>query len=124
MTEYPIWDDWYSVAEPLNKFTGWVTILISFLWWFLSPIQRVGYNFNTLSNNTWRLILGILSAIFYIIVVQPNVKNEILTKTTHVWLWICFVLSWFPGYGGVLIWIEFVMVGILSDIPFWVAFSE
>jgi hypothetical protein len=124
MTEYPIWDDWYSVAEPLNKFVGWVTIILSALWWLLSPIQKKGYNFHMLSNNTWRFVLGILAAVFYMLIVQKDVRERILSSTTHIWLWVCFVLSWFPGYGGVLIWVQFVMVGILSDIPFWEAFSD
>ncbi len=123
---YPLWKGWYSVAEPINKFAGWATIGLSVLWWLLliSVHPKHGIRTEALVNNLWRLILGILAGIFYLIILQRAVSERNLSSNTHVWLWICFVLSWFPGWGGVFIWVQFVLVGVLSDVPFWEAFTR
>ena len=121
---YPYWNDWYKVAEPLNKIAGLLTIIFSVLWWVLNPIQHTGYNTTLLVESIWRLVLGILAGIFYILFVHKAVEARILDSEMHIWLWVCFVLSWFPGIAGILIWIQFIMVGILSDIPFWEAFGH
>ncbi len=124
MVKYPIWSGWYGVAEPINRFAGWATIGLSILWWLLFPIQKKGYNVAVLGDSIWRLIFGIAAGVFYLLILQKAIAQRDLSSNTHVWLWICFVLSWFPGYGGVFIWVQFAMVGILSDIPFWEAFSN
>lgn len=124
MVTYPIWSGWYGVAEPINRFAAWATMGLSFLWWILQPIQKKGYNVDLLMNNLPLLIVGIVAGILYLLVLQKAILQRDLSSNTHVWLWIVFILSWFPGYGGVFIWIQFIMVGVLSDIPFWIAFSN
>ena len=62
---YPYWNDWYKVAEPLNKIAGLLTIIFSVLWWVLNPIQHTGYNTTLLVESIWRLVLGILAGILY-----------------------------------------------------------
>ena len=122
LTRYPLWDGWFNVAGPINKFAGWVTIILTIVWWSLTPLQTQGYQFALLPRLTPGLICGLLAGMFYLLVLQKYIAVKNLSATTHIWLWVCFVLSWFEGYGGVLIWIQFIMVGILSDIPFWEAF--
>lgn len=124
MVTYPIWSGWYGVAEPINRFAGWATMGLSFLWWILHPIQKKGYNVDLLMQNLPILIVGIIAGILYLLILKKAILLRDLSSNTHVWLWIVFILSLFPGYGGVFIWIQFVMVGILSDIPFWIAFSN
>ena len=85
---------------------------------------KQGVRTGLLMDNLWRFILGILAGVFYLFVLQKAIAESELSSNTHVWLWICFVLSWFPGWGGVFIWVQFAMVGVLSDIPFWVAFRS
>lgn len=113
-----IWDDWFIVSGPLNKFTAWVTIGLSFLWWTLAPITHTGYNSFLLFQNAWRLICVVLAGIFYMTILQMAVELRDLSKKTHIWLLICFGLSLF-AVSGVFIWAQFVLVGILSDTPFW-----
>lgn len=122
MTRYPIWDDWYKVADPINKVAGWVTIILTIVWWGIIPLQKTGYQFYLLPLLIPGLICGILAGIFYLLILQEKIAMHRLFAMTHVWLIVCFVLTWFAGFGGVLIWVQFIMVGILSDIPFWEAF--
>ena len=124
MVKYPIWKGWYGIAEPINRFAALATIALSFLWWILNPIQKKGYNVEVLWQTLPLLIVGIIAGVFYILILQKAIALRDLSPNTHVWLWIVFVLSWFPGYGGVFIWIQFIMVGCLSDMPFWEAFSN
>lgn len=123
MTRYPIWDDWFKVADPVNKVAGWVTIILTIVWWGLAPFQRTGIYLPTLLPLLIPcLICGILAGIFYLLILQEKIAIHHLSAITHIWLLVCFVLSLFAGYGGVLIWVQFIMVGILSDNPFWEAF--
>lgn len=118
-----IWDEWYSVAEPLNKLTAWFTFVLSFLCWFLLPVQPNGYNAYLLATNAWRYVLCLFGGLFYFLILQEKVEIRNLDKPTHIWLWICFVLSWFT-VAGAFIWVQFIMVCILSDRPFWKVFHE
>ena len=114
-----IWDDYFIIAGPLNKFTGWATILLSFLGWALEPINPTGgYNSYLLVANLWRLIAVLLAGIFYLVILQKAIELRDLSKRTHIWLLVCFGLSCF-AVSGVFIWAQFVLVGILSDTPFW-----
>jgi len=114
-----IWDDYFIIAGPLNKFTGWATILLSFLWWALEPINRIGgYNSFLLVGNLWRLIFVVLAGIFYLFILQKAIELRDLSKNTHIWLLVCFGLSCF-AVSGAFIWAQFALVGILSDTPFW-----
>ena len=122
MTRYPIWDDWYKVADPINKVAGWVTIILTIVWWGIIPLQKTGYQFYLLPLLIPGLICGILAGIFYLLILQEKIAFHRLFAMTHIWLLVCFVLTLFAGFGGVLIWVQFIMVGILSDIPFWEAF--
>lgn len=118
-----IWDDWFIVAGPLNKFTVAVTIGLSFLWWALAPITITGYYSFLLLQNLWRLIFVLFAGLFYWAILQKAIELRDLSKRTHIWLLICFVLSLF-AVSGVLIWVQFVLVGILSDTPFWRALFQ
>ncbi|NVM31907.1 MAG: hypothetical protein HWN65_23910 [Candidatus Helarchaeota archaeon] len=125
-TRYPLWNGWYGFAEPINKFAGWITIAFSIIWWllFIDVHPKHGIRTGLLMDNLLRFIFGVLAGIFYLLVLQKAIAERDLSFNTHLWLWICFVLSWFPGWSGVFIWIQFAMVGVLSDIPFWVAFRS
>jgi hypothetical protein len=113
-----IWDDWFLVAGPLNKVTGWLTIALTVLWWALAPISTTGYNSILLLRYTWILVFVVLAGFFYLIILQKPIEAKDLSKSTHIWLLICLVLSVF-SIGGVFIWAQFALVGILSDTPFW-----
>lgn len=119
-----IWNDWYTVAGPLNKLVAYLTFGFTVLWWVLTPLSPAGYSASVLLWNTWRLAFGLVAGIFYLLIVQKAVEERTLTKEMHVWLLICFVLSIFPFYGGIFIWVQFIMVGILSEVPFWRALRE
>jgi hypothetical protein len=118
-----IWSGWYTVAEPLNKVTAVLTWILTLLCWFLFPLKPSGYNAYLLAAHAWRYICVLLAGTFYFMVLKKKIEIRDLTLGTHVWLWICFVLSWF-SIAGVCIWVQFVMVGILSDQPFWKVFFE
>jgi len=113
-----IWDDWFIVAGPLNKIAGWISIGLSFLWWAVVPISRTGYDSYLLFQYLWTLIFAIFAGFFYLAILQKAIGLRDLSKKIHIWLLICFGLSCF-SVGGVLIWVQFLLVGILSDSPFW-----
>lgn len=120
-----IWNDWFIVAGPLNKVAGWLTIGLAFVWWALFPtLSTTVYDTNILLRNTWTLVFTILAGFFYLIILQKPIDAKDLSKSTHIWLLICLGLSVF-SLGGVFIWVQFLLVGILSDVPFWrVLFEE
>ncbi len=119
-----IWGDWYSVAEPLNKYTAWLTFGISILWWALFPIQSNGtYIAYYLVRYLPGLIMGLLAGFFYMIILKGKIEMRNLENPTLIWLIICFVLS-IPTLGGIFIWVQFVLVGILSDRPVWKLITE
>jgi len=120
----PIWIDWYSVAEPLNKLVPWLTVGLSVLWWVIYPVQPTGIY------ETWSLVLflpgfimGILSGLFYFLILQERIEAKNIDNTTLIWLLICFGLSLFT-VGGVVMWVQFVLVEVLGDRPFWKLFTE
>jgi len=118
-----IWNDWYSIAEPLNKLTTWLTLGLAILCWMLLPVKPTGYNGFLLVSHAWRYILCILASIFYFVILKVKIEERNLENTTHIWLLICLILSVFT-IAGVFIWAQFIMVGILSERPFWRVFSE
>ncbi|NVM54312.1 MAG: hypothetical protein HWN66_11475 [Candidatus Helarchaeota archaeon] len=118
-----IWEDWYSVAGPLNKLTAWFTFGLSVLWWALFPAKPGGYLTDLLVRYLPGFICGILAGMFYLIILQEKIESQNLDKEMHIWLWICFVLSWFT-LGGIFIWVQFALVGVLSDRPFWRVLRE
>ncbi len=122
MVSYPLWIDWYKVAEPVNDVAGWLTMLLAGILWILNPLRGGGYNASALIIYLPVLICGILAGIFYMLSVKKDVETRNLTSELHIWLWICFIVSCFAGFAGIAIWTQFIMVGILSDVPFWKAF--
>jgi hypothetical protein len=118
-----IWNDWFSVAEPLNKLTTWLTLGLTILCWMLFPINPIGYNGLLLVSHAWRYVLCIIASIFYFVVLKEKIEARNLENATHIWLLICLILSVFT-IAGVFIWVQFIMVGILSDRPIWRVFSE
>lgn len=119
---YPIWRYWYKVAGPLNKFIPWLTFILAGLWFFLLPLHPIqGYRLDLMLGIIWRFILVVLAGIFYLIFLRSKIRVRDLSSDTHIWLIICFILSLFAGYSGIFIWIQFLLVGILSDVPFWEA---
>ena len=118
-----IWSDWYSVAEPLNKLTPWLTFGLSVLWWVLIPIQPLGYNSYLLAAYLPGFIMGVLAGLFYLLILQEKIEMRNLDNPTLIWLIICFALS-IPTLGGVFIWVQFLLVGILGDRPVWKLFTE
>ena len=114
-----IWEDWFIVAGPSNKVAGWLTIALAFIWWALSPtLSTTGYDTAFLFRYTWALVFAVLAGFFYLVILQKPIEVKDLSKSTHIWLLICLVLSLF-SVGGIFIWIQFLLVGILSDTPFW-----
>ena len=123
MSANAIWDDWYSVAEPLNKLTPWLTFAISVLWWVLIPAKPIGYISYQLVQFLPGFICGILAGLFYLLVLQEKIEARNFENSTLIWLLICFGLSLFT-LGGIFIWIQFLLAGILSERPFWKLFTE
>ena len=118
-----IFDGWYDIAGPLNKYVPWITFALSGLWWVLFPLTPLGYNPYFLGLFAWCLVCAILSGFFYLIILQEKIENRDLSKPTHIWLLVCFGLSLF-SLGGAFIWVQFAMVGVLSERPFWQALRE
>ncbi|NVM27286.1 MAG: hypothetical protein HWN65_00480 [Candidatus Helarchaeota archaeon] len=120
-----IYDGWYGVAEPVNKFVAFVTMGLGVLAYlvYTAPLARI---WPTLwVRNIWILIFPVVGGILYLIMVQKSVADKDLNKKMHIWLLICTGVSC-VGYlwaAGLMI-LQFVMVGILSDKPFWKAFGE
>ncbi len=128
-SDYPIWEGWYSVARPINIILPWAIIGLSVVGWVLAGLVCVlgicTYTSGVLLIMLPYLIIGIVGAIIYLIGCYKAVANKELTKKMHIFLIIAEVLTWFGWYwAGVLMTVQFVMVGILSDKPLWVAFSE
>ncbi|MFX1294188.1 MAG: hypothetical protein ACFFD2_04940 [Promethearchaeota archaeon] len=134
---YPYWEKWYSIAGPLNKFLAFLVIGLAVAAWLLWPLAcGLGICTYYAPALFWvwsliRLVCGILAGIFYLIFVLKPLANKDLTKQMHIWLIICTALCWVVGtYGwigyllGAIMSLQFVMVGILSDVPFWEAFSK
>ena len=124
MSYNPIFSDWYSIAEPLNKLVPWLTIGLSALWWAVYPVQPTGIYV------TWSLVLflpgfvmGVLSGLFYFLILQEKIDNKNSDNATLIWLLICLGLSLFT-VGGVVMWVQFVLVGVVGDRPFWKLFTE
>lgn len=70
-------------------------------------------------------ILGVVAGILYLTMVMKLVADKNLTKKMHIVLLICEVLCWLSWWPvGAVMTLQFVMVGILSDKPFWVALGE
>ena len=111
-----LWDGWFSVAEPVNKFIVWVSIgLVVLGWaagcWFWGPcmIWRL-----------WRLIVGIVGCILYLIFVMKPVADKDLNIKVHIFLIVAVVCCEMASYwAGLLMILQFVMVSILSDNPIW-----
>ncbi|MHA1359424.1 MAG: hypothetical protein ACTSRC_15020 [Candidatus Helarchaeota archaeon] len=130
-SDYPFYEGWWKWAEPINKFLVWATLGLVIAAWALSGLGCIpGYCIffpSLLVRNLWRLILSIVGVIIYLIMTYKPLKNKDLTKKMHIGLLITFVLVEVVSYwwwAGLLVTLQFVMVGILSDRPFWVAFSE
>ncbi len=125
--DYPIWDKWYSIAGPVNKFIAFVIIGLAVLGWILSGFI-FGYFYAPLLFASWNIvsmILGVVAGILYLLMVMKPVTDKALTKTMHIVLLICEVLCWLSWWPvGAFMTLQFVMVGILSDKPFWVALGE
>ena len=126
-----LWEDWYKVAEPVNKFAAWVTIGLSVVVFFVYGLNpwynpfTLQWVFSVSIYGIVAAIAGIMAGIFYFIFVQKSVANQDLTKMMHIWLLVCTGLACVAYFwAGALIILQFVMVGILSDKPFWVAFGE
>ncbi len=116
-----IYDGWWNIVEPVNKFVVWVTIGLGVLAWLVyswfSPLFLLA--------RIWILIFPVVGAILYLLMVQKPMADRDLSKNTHIWLMISTVVACI-GYfwaAGLLI-LVFVMAGILSEKPFWVAFGE
>ncbi len=126
-SDYPLWEKWASVADPINSFLAYAVLGLAFLGWILSAVWFGGF-YPPLLFTAWNLtalICGILAGVFYLIFVMKAVKNKELTKMMHIWLIVCTALSWVSWWPiGILVTLQFVMVGILSDVPLWMAFSE
>ncbi|TFG04725.1 MAG: hypothetical protein EU536_03930 [Promethearchaeota archaeon] len=119
-----IWNDWYTIAEPINKLVPWCTFAISVLWYLLYPLRPNGiYNSGWLSTYLPGFIMAIFAGLFYFLILQERIEQKNLENATHIWLLIVFGLSLF-SVGGIFIWVQFFMVGILSDRPFWRLFQE
>jgi len=120
----PIMNDWYKWAELFNKFAAWATIGLGVLWWILAGIHWTGYNPKVLVFDyflgLYYLITGVAAGILYFIFVYKPVANKDQTKKTHIWLIICTVL----GAPEIFIPLVFLFYAILSDVPFWKAFSS
>ncbi|MHA1263699.1 MAG: hypothetical protein ACTSRS_00535 [Candidatus Helarchaeota archaeon] len=119
-----IWSEWFSVAEPLNRFVPWCTFIISVLWYLIYPIAPTGeYRIIFLTIYLPGFVMGILAGIFYLTILRDKIEARNLENSTLIWLLICFGLSLFT-LGGIFIWIQFLLVGILSDRPIWKLFQE
>jgi hypothetical protein len=121
-----IYDGWYSIAGPVNKFVVIVTIALGVLAWILNSIVPIlGLVPALLVLNIWILIFPVVGAILYLIFVQKKVAAKDLGKMTHIWLLISTAVACI-GYfwPACLLILQFVMVCILSDKPIWKAFSE
>ncbi len=119
----PIWMDWYSVAEPLNKLVPWLTFGLSALWWAVIPVKPTGYVSWSLVSFLPGFIMGILSGLFYYLILQERIELKNIDNQTLIWLLICLGLSLFT-VGGVVMWVQFLLVGILGDRPVWKLFTE
>ncbi|MHA1265276.1 MAG: hypothetical protein ACTSRS_08600 [Candidatus Helarchaeota archaeon] len=121
-----IYDGWYSIAEPVNKFVAFVTMGLGVLaWLYYSWILSWAFGPSAYGLSIWILIFPVLGGIFYLIFVQKAVAEKDLNKKMHIWLLISTGLSC-VGYlwvGGLML-LQFIMVGILSEKPFWAAFGE
>ena len=116
-----IYDGWYDIAGPVNKFCVWVTIGLGVLAWLVYSWFIPAF----LLWNIWILIFPVVGAILYLIFVQKAVADKALTKKMHIWLLISTIVACI-GYfwAAALIILQFVMVGILSDKPLWEALKE
>jgi Na+/serine symporter len=116
-----IWDGWYSVAGPVNKFCVWVTIGLGVLAWLVYSDFYPPW----LVWNIWILICPVVAAILYLLFVQKAISDKDIGKKTQIWLLICTIVGCI-GYfwAAALIVLQFVMVCILSEKPIWVAFGE
>ncbi len=126
--DYPLWDGWYSIAGPVNKFIAYAIIGLAVVGFILSSLACVPFLGCIFVISTWgivAMILGVVAGILYLIQVMKPVKDKDLTKTMHIFLWVCEVLCWLSWWPvGALMTLQFVMVGILSDVPFWEAFKS
>lgn len=128
-TSEAIWENWYDVAKPVNSFLAWAVIGLSLLGWLIPAIRVRGlgpyYVRMALRLGLFKMILGVAAGILYFIMCFKAVKDKDLTVKMHVVLMICTGLSWVAWWPiGALVTLQFVMVGILSDVPFWEAFSK
>ena len=116
-----IYDGWYNIVEVVNKFAAYVTMGLGVLAWLVYsaflPILLV--------LNLWILIFPVVGGVLYLLMVQKPMADKDLSKKTHIWLLISMVVS-VIGYfwAGGLILLIFIMAGILSEKPIWVALGE
>jgi hypothetical protein len=125
-TSEAIWDGWYSVAGPVNKFAAYVTMGLGVLaWLYYAWVMRFAYGALAYVLTIWILIFPVVGGILYLVFVQKAVADQDLSKKMHIWLIVAMVVSCVGYfYAGAVMILQFVMVGILSDKPFWVAFGE
>ncbi|NVM54836.1 MAG: hypothetical protein HWN66_14125 [Candidatus Helarchaeota archaeon] len=129
VSSYPLWDKWHDVAKPVNTFISWAIIGLSLLGWVLPALAVRGWGSYYVRlalrlGLVW-MILGVTAGILYFIFCYKAVKDKDLTALMHVILIICEVLCWLAWWPvGAFMTLQFVMVGILSDVPFWDAFSK
>lgn len=123
-----IWDGWFSVAEPLNKFIVWIVIAIVALVNIITivlAIPALPWTTSTIVVAIIYLCCGIAGAILYLLMIQKNVAEKDLNKKMYIFFFVVLVLVFIGSYwAGLVMALQFVMVGILSEKPFWVAFQE
>ena len=125
-SDYPYWDGWWSVAEPVNKFLPYAVLGLAVVGFIVrSLFCFIVCVFVVTAWGVIAMIFGILAGVFYLIMVMKPLKDKDLSKKMHIWLLVCTGLSWVSWWPiGILVTLQFVMVGILSDVPFWEAFSK
>ena len=127
-SDYPIWDGWFSVAEPFNKFVHWVCLGIICLVRIIT-IARLApflpFSASAIAGQVVWLIIGVVGCILYLIMCMKPIGDKDLNKKMHIFLIVVTVLVYLGSYwAGLVMTVQFVMVGILSDVPFWESFSE
>ncbi|HUX99558.1 MAG TPA: hypothetical protein VMV49_08400 [Candidatus Deferrimicrobium sp.] len=116
-----IWDGWWGIAEPLNKFIVWISIGLVVLGWLVGSL----FYGPLLIWNLWRLIVGIVGCILYLIFVMKPLADKDLNAKVHIFLIVAVVCCEIASYwAGLVMIFQFVLVSILSDKPIWKAFSE
>jgi hypothetical protein len=111
-----LWDGWWGIAEPLNKFIVWISLGLVVLGWLVGAWWYGPWLILTL----WRLIVGIVGCILYLVLAMKPIADKDLNIKVHIILIVAVVCCEIASYwAGLVMILQFVLVSILSDNPIW-----